>query len=536
VGEWSWSAPAPTGVRVDAPDVGAPVYRATGRDGTLHQLSSQVFGLPGDLLAGPSVVEGDVDIAWAPESFGLSARCTSTAGGRVVIRLAAVDRVFDDTDLTAPPPVTGSTLLSLHRWDLVLDTPALTPDDTAPLRVDARRVVALRASTPATLAGDGVWTVPVPAGESVYLGITVRWPIVSEPDTYPTHDGGRQWWRTVSTPDVGPDPAPLLVGLHGAANTADNWLVFSNPSWVSSWKVVLTMLLGGVAIVPNANDAASVEPNPPAPPRPTFYAAEQERYVFDAIDEAARRFPVDARRVYVAGTSMGGHGALALAAHHPDRFAAAIAAVPPTDLRMIYAHYAADDPGHGVCVELAAGLGGTLDEVPMAYAQHSAVCVAENLAEIPVSARGCAQDDLVDGVAHIGALEAALAPLDGPHVTSVTAIGSHVDHDTIEGCFEQALPLLLRRPSVPESPDRVRYTTADLHWPGAHWVRITELAGEGFGRVDARLDRATNRVRLELRGIAGIEIDLTRAGLAPGATFDVDADCPATVTTKDPAS
>jgi phospholipase/carboxylesterase len=53
-------------------------------------------------------------------------------------------------------------------------------------------------------------------------------------------------------------------------------------------------------------------------------AADAEKRVWDAIDEARRRYHVAKRRIFLAGTEAGGTAALRLALAHPDRFAGAL--------------------------------------------------------------------------------------------------------------------------------------------------------------------------------------------------------------------
>ncbi|MFM7411593.1 MAG: alpha/beta fold hydrolase, partial [Planctomycetota bacterium] len=43
-----------------------------------------------------------------------------------------------------------------------------------------------------------------------------------------------------------------------------------------------------------------------------------------ALDAVLAREPVDPRRIYLTGLSMGGYGSWELAARHPDRFAAVL--------------------------------------------------------------------------------------------------------------------------------------------------------------------------------------------------------------------
>jgi predicted peptidase len=49
-----------------------------------------------------------------------------------------------------------------------------------------------------------------------------------------------------------------------------------------------------------------------------------DAHVIAAIDQAIATLHVDPHRVYLVGNSMGGHGALHLAARHADRFAAMV--------------------------------------------------------------------------------------------------------------------------------------------------------------------------------------------------------------------
>ncbi len=51
---------------------------------------------------------------------------------------------------------------------------------------------------------------------------------------------------------------------------------------------------------------------------------EGARLVFEIIDTLVRTHPIDPRRLYITGQSMGGGGVWHMTAHHPDRFAAAV--------------------------------------------------------------------------------------------------------------------------------------------------------------------------------------------------------------------
>lgn len=64
--------------------------------------------------------------------------------------------------------------------------------------------------------------------------------------------------------------------------------------------------------------------------------------ILDAMDWATRKFKIDPSRVYLAGTSGGGHMAMLMAGHHPDRFSAVSAWVGISDLAEWYEFHTRD--------------------------------------------------------------------------------------------------------------------------------------------------------------------------------------------------
>lgn len=58
--------------------------------------------------------------------------------------------------------------------------------------------------------------------------------------------------------------------------------------------------------------------------------------VLDAVEWMQSHFPVDSRRIYIAGASGGGHMTMLMAGHHPDRFSAASAWVGISDIAEWY--------------------------------------------------------------------------------------------------------------------------------------------------------------------------------------------------------
>ncbi|MDG1895098.1 MAG: prolyl oligopeptidase family serine peptidase, partial [Fuerstiella sp.] len=66
------------------------------------------------------------------------------------------------------------------------------------------------------------------------------------------------------------------------------------------------------------------------------------RDILDAMDFANQKFNVDKSRVYLAGVSGGGHMAMLMAGHHPDRFSAVSAWVGISDLPEWYRFHVKD--------------------------------------------------------------------------------------------------------------------------------------------------------------------------------------------------
>jgi predicted peptidase len=62
----------------------------------------------------------------------------------------------------------------------------------------------------------------------------------------------------------------------------------------------------------------------PQAPRDTFWAGPPGDAAVAALDRTCDEFNADARRVYLTGLSMGGHGSWHLAYHHVERFAAVL--------------------------------------------------------------------------------------------------------------------------------------------------------------------------------------------------------------------
>lgn len=84
--------------------------------------------------------------------------------------------------------------------------------------------------------------------------------------------------------------------------------------------------------------------------------------ILDAIDFARKKFQVDSQRVYLAGTSGGGHMSMLMAGHHPDRFSAVSAWVGISDIAEWYRFHVKDGVPQNYARMILKSLGGPPDE------------------------------------------------------------------------------------------------------------------------------------------------------------------------------
>lgn len=132
-------------------------------------------------------------------------------------------------------------------------------------------------------------------------------------------DGSTQFCRAYLPADYSAaKPWPLILSLHGFNP--------GNPEYVDWWRVEdrhhpIAETKATIVVEPHGRGNAQ-------------YLGMGDRDVMRCLDEAKRRFSVDADRVYLTGESMGGHGVWAVATRHPDVFAAAAPVFGGWDFRV----------------------------------------------------------------------------------------------------------------------------------------------------------------------------------------------------------
>lgn len=201
--------------------------------------------------------------------------------------------------------------------------------------------------------GDTPAAKPLPEG---LTDVTIK----SSKDGTPQH---ALWYKPAPAPGESP-PVPLLVLLH---SWSGNYLQRGNveiclaESKERGWALIAPDFRG-----PNLRPEACASP-----------LAVQD--VLDAIDYAKANAEIDANRVYLVGSSGGGHMSLIMAAQAPELFAGVSAWVPITDLASWYGQtlkaklkYARD------LVKVCGGVPGSSAEVNKQYHERSSLHTLPN--------------------------------------------------------------------------------------------------------------------------------------------------------------
>lgn len=92
--------------------------------------------------------------------------------------------------------------------------------------------------------------------------------------------------------------------------------------------------------------------------------------ILDAVEFAISRFNVDHNRIYLAGTSGGGHMAMLMAGHHPERFSAVSAWVGISDLSAWYDFHVRNEKPQRYARMILSSLGGAPGANPTIKAEY----------------------------------------------------------------------------------------------------------------------------------------------------------------------
>jgi predicted esterase len=214
-----------------------------------------------------------------------------------------------------------------------------------------------------------------------------------------------------------------------------------------------------------------------------------EKDVLDTIGFTSREYRIDSDRVVLAGMSMGGSGAYAIACHYPDRFAGLAIFTGRVDYYQ-WMNVPKESLPRFKQIRMDTD-----------YAAE----LLPNMARIPALIFHGTGDTAVS----IGQSRTARDRL--------SALGQSVRLYEVEGAshFDLGGPEFIGHPDFAEfvgaarravRPDRFRYRTFTLKYPGAYWARIDDF--ENWGRVAeiAVETAADNLIRVHTENVAAFTL------------------------------
>jgi poly(3-hydroxybutyrate) depolymerase len=330
--------------------------------------------------------------------------------------------------------------------------------------------------------------------------------------------GGVRWWGEAAMGELGTSPATRGLLLRSFTSALDGSaqnvtvrvprcadlarpmpLVVALPGWNGNeWSFAHSRLLeeadrrGWLVLTPN-------------PRGNRLYTGPSEDGVLEAIDLVSKELAVDADRVFLTGVSMGGAGALQLAYHHPDRFAAVVAFYGDSKYEMS---------------TYVSKILGTKENA----ARYSVLEFPENARNFPVLLVH-AKDDDVSGFDQSRWLAEADEKLGFSHHRLIApATGGHTQQ-LFEDHVDDLVALFSSSKREPKPP-RVTFKTSSSHYHQAHWIDLRVRTEGTFGLADVSFDTTTRTLRL-LRvdaNVAELAVDLAALGVTEGSlALQVDA-------------
>jgi dienelactone hydrolase len=288
-------------------------------------------------------------------------------------------------------------------------------------------------------------------------------------------DGSTQFCRAYLPADYAAARQwPLILSLHGF-NPA-------NPEYVDWWRVEqrhhqISETKATIVIEPHGRGNAQ-------------YLGMGDRDVMRCLDEAKRRFSVDADRIYLTGESMGGHGTWAIATRHPDVFAAAAPVFGGWDFRVSNISGPPTSPPPQTSLDA------------FSLERTSSFANAENLLHVPLM------------IVH-GDADPAVNVENSRHVVRMMQRwGYDVRYHEMPGWAHEELGqqpaivdwlLTQRRTAAPKS---IRIRSTDLAGAAAYWVRVRSFQNPAqVIHVSAQVLQP-GLVRIDSSNVASLALDV----------------------------
>ncbi len=320
------------------------------------------------------------------------------------------------------------------------------------------------------------------------------------------------------SPDM---PVPLLIVLHGwsfdaaaaSANTLYHYAMAANEH---GWLLVAPQILG--------HHSASLD---------------IQRDIIRLLHYMQDRYAVDRRRVYITGVSMGAGIAAAVAAKHPDVFAAVAEERGPTDLaEWYYEHPEGSSYRSVLWTEI-----GDPNLRPFEYQRRSSRHMAQNLKHVPICITHPTSDAIVsvnhgrqlyDALRHYRAEDVVFYEYPGGHNDDFP--GNDMQRRSPDGILD-----FLGQYVLQEDPPHDLHIRNDEATKEYYWLLIEQFLGSGlttrahWTEVEARYDPSIGSIWVDVLDdindpyrtrppwyAVRLTFNLYRMGLNPHATYTVE--------------
>ncbi len=339
---------------------------------------------------------------------------------------------------------------------------------------------------------------------------------------------------------TGPEPHGVELALHGLAENHSARFTFPGIPATHFGEVM-------------GNERNRIIASPLGRGWKGWYSSYSERDVMDVLADVEANYAVDTTKVVMSGYSMGGYGAMRIAALHPDLFAGIVNWVGYTG------DFFNGTPLAGLFFNAGSNVG----------ADVNAVDVLGSLRHVPMVALYSGADELVTVTGAL-AVEQRLSALHVPSIFYLHPVAEHLTYALLDNWQKEsnasASFALVQNPShVTYRTDRRLYEPQlGLVPDHAYWVSDIVPAADGYADVDAvslgcgddepittdvpstgtdpvpwvanevkvvgtNHRAAADRIELHLSNISSLTIDSARACLTPGADVDVVSNVPVTV-------
>jgi len=195
------------------------------------------------------------------------------------------------------------------------------------------------------------------------------------------------------------EPVPLLVSLHSWSGDLEQR---NEP------LETLANARGWICLLPNFRGRND---------HPEACGSEiAQQDILDAVEWVKANYPVDRRRIYLTGSSGGGHMTMMMVGRHPNVWAAASAWVGISDLAAWYQKHSAEDDGYGQMMQkVCGGKPGVSDAIDQQYRQRSPLTYLHQAVGVPLDIAAGVHDGYTGSVPVRHSLEAfnAIAKADG---------------------------------------------------------------------------------------------------------------------------